>query len=288
MQGVSGASVIQAVQRASVIGSDAGLRSSQSATDLKETDNNANVKASRSGSDTITALDATAVSLSTTQLSLPPTGVDSNFLADPRLTKDTAQSSSMLSVASQLSTSSPRLHVRRSTAAPTDGTLPGDYDTGSRKAPTPRPSFSGWLRQIPAPGTISGDIGGEEQEGDAFGSGNPALVAVPTISVQGGDEDEEPLVISTPPSPSIQIDRKHIIDGIDMVEEQDSDFNSLCQSMTLDGSGLHSTVMPLQLPQSQRGVSPVPQLSLIHISEPTRLLSISYAVFCLKKKKQKN
>ena len=29
-----------------------------------------------------------------------------------------------------------------------------------------------------------------------------------------------------------------------------------------------------------RGMS----LSLIHISEPTRLLSISYAVFCLKKK----
>src|SRR5678815_4492955 len=28
-------------------------------------------------------------------------------------------------------------------------------------------------------------------------------------------------------------------------------------------------------------------LSLIHISEPTRLLSISYAVFCLKKKKYK-
>src|SRR5674536_198276 len=32
----------------------------------------------------------------------------------------------------------------------------------------------------------------------------------------------------------------------------------------------------------------VPELSLIHISEPTRLLSISYAVFCLKKKKKKN
>src|SRR5665254_15421 len=30
---------------------------------------------------------------------------------------------------------------------------------------------------------------------------------------------------------------------------------------------------------------PLP-LSLIHISEPTRLLSISYAVFCLKKKKK--
>eukprot|EP00658_Telonema_sp_P-2_P086128 TRINITY_DN9983_c0_g1_i5.p1 TRINITY_DN9983_c0_g1~~TRINITY_DN9983_c0_g1_i5.p1 ORF type:complete len:103 (+),score=43.00 TRINITY_DN9983_c0_g1_i5:101-409(+) len=31
----------------------------------------------------------------------------------------------------------------------------------------------------------------------------------------------------------------------------------------------------------------LPDLSLIHISEPTRLLSISYAVFCLKKKKKK-
>eukprot|EP00658_Telonema_sp_P-2_P059706 TRINITY_DN48846_c0_g1_i3.p2 TRINITY_DN48846_c0_g1~~TRINITY_DN48846_c0_g1_i3.p2 ORF type:complete len:100 (+),score=29.78 TRINITY_DN48846_c0_g1_i3:172-471(+) len=31
----------------------------------------------------------------------------------------------------------------------------------------------------------------------------------------------------------------------------------------------------------------VQELSLIHISEPTRLLSISYAVFCLKKKKSK-
>eukprot|EP00658_Telonema_sp_P-2_P024417 TRINITY_DN19802_c0_g1_i2.p1 TRINITY_DN19802_c0_g1~~TRINITY_DN19802_c0_g1_i2.p1 ORF type:complete len:201 (+),score=57.45 TRINITY_DN19802_c0_g1_i2:3-605(+) len=30
----------------------------------------------------------------------------------------------------------------------------------------------------------------------------------------------------------------------------------------------------------------VQELSLIHISEPTRLLSISYAVFCLKKKKK--
>ena len=29
------------------------------------------------------------------------------------------------------------------------------------------------------------------------------------------------------------------------------------------------------------------RLSLIHISEPTRLLSISYAVFCLKKKKKR-
>src|SRR5678815_4686689 len=33
-----------------------------------------------------------------------------------------------------------------------------------------------------------------------------------------------------------------------------------------------------------KDISTVPGLSLIHISEPTRLLSISYAVFCLKKK----
>src|SRR5450759_5794340 len=36
----------------------------------------------------------------------------------------------------------------------------------------------------------------------------------------------------------------------------------------------------------QRGSAPAPpDLSLIHISEPTRLGMISYAVFCLKKKK---
>src|SRR5450759_5652096 len=34
-------------------------------------------------------------------------------------------------------------------------------------------------------------------------------------------------------------------------------------------------------------VAATPHLSLIHISEPTRLGMISYAVFCLKKKKKK-
>src|SRR5678815_1769735 len=38
--------------------------------------------------------------------------------------------------------------------------------------------------------------------------------------------------------------------------------------------------VPADLPEARRL-----HLSLIHISEPTRLLSISYAVFCLKKKK---
>ena len=37
--------------------------------------------------------------------------------------------------------------------------------------------------------------------------------------------------------------------------------------------------------QSSQTTANAVTLSLIHISEPTRLLSISYAVFCLKKKK---
>src|SRR5450756_3046108 len=37
----------------------------------------------------------------------------------------------------------------------------------------------------------------------------------------------------------------------------------------------------------QRAIMHVQSLSLIHISEPTRLGMISYAVFCLKKKKKK-
>ena len=36
------------------------------------------------------------------------------------------------------------------------------------------------------------------------------------------------------------------------------------------------------------GIAAQLSLSLIHISEPTRQAEISYAVFCLKKKKKKN
>src|SRR5678815_3135091 len=45
-------------------------------------------------------------------------------------------------------------------------------------------------------------------------------------------------------------------------------------------------LVPSMYPQGPGGTIPQAlNLSLIHISEPTRLLSISYAVFCLKKKK---
>ena len=53
---------------------------------------------------------------------------------------------------------------------------------------------------------------------------------------------------------------------------------SLIQSPQFDMQG---TIIRVNSPSSM-----VIGLSLIHISEPTRLLSISYAVFCLKKKKK--
>ena len=40
-------------------------------------------------------------------------------------------------------------------------------------------------------------------------------------------------------------------------------------------------------PYEKVALLPQVSLSLIHISEPTRQAEISYAVFCLKKKKQK-
>src|SRR5450756_1839142 len=63
---------------------------------------------------------------------------------------------------------------------------------------------------------------------------------------------------------------------------------------TLDvfnGMSVYARPHPGPLPQERENHSPrfepgdVPGLSLIHISEPTRLGMISYAVFCLKKKK---
>ena len=57
------------------------------------------------------------------------------------------------------------------------------------------------------------------------------------------------------------------------------------------GPALRPAAATLEVAAGKDGAVPkldckraVPVLSLIHISEPTRLLSISYAVFCLKKK----
>src|SRR5678815_6081025 len=61
------------------------------------------------------------------------------------------------------------------------------------------------------------------------------------------------------------------------------------EPVLFEGGG--ATIEPITLPGGQLMITtevenyPGFPLSLIHISEPTRLLSISYAVFCLKKKK---
>ena len=49
-------------------------------------------------------------------------------------------------------------------------------------------------------------------------------------------------------------------------------------------TGLDCVGQQIDVAYAACGITVVPDLSLIHISEPTRLLSISYAVFCLKKK----
>eukprot|EP00658_Telonema_sp_P-2_P028411 TRINITY_DN21773_c0_g2_i2.p1 TRINITY_DN21773_c0_g2~~TRINITY_DN21773_c0_g2_i2.p1 ORF type:complete len:113 (-),score=22.74 TRINITY_DN21773_c0_g2_i2:21-359(-) len=58
----------------------------------------------------------------------------------------------------------------------------------------------------------------------------------------------------------------------------------VCVSTTLDYYSPLPTA--IQFASECCGVRTPTNLSLIHISEPTRLLSISYAVFCLKKKKK--
>ena len=57
-----------------------------------------------------------------------------------------------------------------------------------------------------------------------------------------------------------------------------------CQGCPLSIATLKSGIERI-LKDKVPGVVEVIALSLIHISEPTRLLSISYAVFCLKKQK---
>eukprot|EP00658_Telonema_sp_P-2_P052048 TRINITY_DN40197_c0_g1_i1.p1 TRINITY_DN40197_c0_g1~~TRINITY_DN40197_c0_g1_i1.p1 ORF type:complete len:213 (-),score=39.39 TRINITY_DN40197_c0_g1_i1:15-653(-) len=62
-------------------------------------------------------------------------------------------------------------------------------------------------------------------------------------------------------------------------------------SEKMSGLSISPDVLPARVNQHRRRAVRTEvierDLSLIHISEPTRLLSISYAVFCLKKKKKK-
>eukprot|EP00658_Telonema_sp_P-2_P075807 TRINITY_DN6557_c0_g1_i4.p1 TRINITY_DN6557_c0_g1~~TRINITY_DN6557_c0_g1_i4.p1 ORF type:complete len:107 (+),score=11.60 TRINITY_DN6557_c0_g1_i4:690-1010(+) len=79
-----------------------------------------------------------------------------------------------------------------------------------------------------------------------------------------------------------------------MVQERVTDASEHVQSQGIlpdrilhlahPGEGLAPAVRVV--PSGGIGGDAIVALSLIHISEPTRLLSISYAVFCLKKKKK--
>src|SRR5678815_2117133 len=53
-------------------------------------------------------------------------------------------------------------------------------------------------------------------------------------------------------------------------------------AITVEGLRQGPELHPLQAAFADHGAAQCGYLSLIHISEPTRLLSISYAVFCLK------
>src|SRR5660397_267606 len=73
---------------------------------------------------------------------------------------------------------------------------------------------------------------------------------------------------------------KDVFTMADVLREIGADVTIGPDSVEIDASGeLHHTT-PYELVRKM--------LSLIHISEPTRLRRISYAVFCLKKKKAKN
>src|SRR5665647_3875414 len=53
------------------------------------------------------------------------------------------------------------------------------------------------------------------------------------------------------------------------------------------GTNVQDTLIVTWQDEGELALDVVPVLSLIHISEPTRRTPISYAVFCLKKKKKK-
>src|SRR5450756_2695922 len=102
------------------------------------------------------------------------------------------------------------------------------------------------------------------------------------------------------PALSRHIDPR-LVDFRKDVPAQDPSEETLVEFVILHGhnSSLESGIeqfsrqaFPFSLPKRHYGlnarVSADPLLSLIHISEPTRLGMISYAVFCLKKKKKIN
>src|SRR5678815_868595 len=99
------------------------------------------------------------------------------------------------------------------------------------------------------------------------------------------------------PEPELSMDEvktyKNLIDGRWVESSSGKTFSSINPADTSDVLGyfqqgtLQETEQAIEAARraqpSWARTPPAKRLSLIHISEPTRLLSISYAVFCLKK-----
>eukprot|EP00658_Telonema_sp_P-2_P049121 TRINITY_DN3734_c0_g1_i6.p1 TRINITY_DN3734_c0_g1~~TRINITY_DN3734_c0_g1_i6.p1 ORF type:complete len:256 (-),score=52.20 TRINITY_DN3734_c0_g1_i6:58-825(-) len=106
-------------------------------------------------------------------------------------------------------------------------------------------------------------------------------------SDNGGDSEEDEGIVVVSNRWSMKEVIEHAISHHpDMVELYDMLYDWCVGGQEGKGGvdiGTIQVVMPLST--ARRAAT---NLSLIHISEPTRLLSISYAVFCLKKKKKKS
>ena len=87
-------------------------------------------------------------------------------------------------------------------------------------------------------------------------------------------------------------DRTDNLTSIEAILEKDNytivkaDSGKAALKILLNDHDFSLILMDVRMPDlSGYETATIIYLSLIHISEPTRLLSISYAVFCLKKKK---
>eukprot|EP01017_Pseudomicrothorax_dubius_P050720 TRINITY_DN9645_c0_g1_i3.p1 TRINITY_DN9645_c0_g1~~TRINITY_DN9645_c0_g1_i3.p1 ORF type:complete len:396 (+),score=116.04 TRINITY_DN9645_c0_g1_i3:33-1220(+) len=84
------------------------------------------------------------------------------------------------------------------------------------------------------------------------------------------------------------INEQVLLSGKSLLEQKESSISQFLY-LLLRGAHVDLTLQPQDFTKlldtfKLHGLKSLPDLSLIHISEPTRLLSISYAVFCLKKK----
>src|SRR5678815_3668178 len=111
----------------------------------------------------------------------------------------------------------------------------------------------------------------------------------------------EPLAVFTNASNALTLGEMRQLAALDALAFSEDDYDTLIESKTaslfaaacevgsLCGAQRYRSALTRfgqRLGMAFQVADDLLDLSLIHISEPTRLLSISYAVFCLKKKKK--